>query len=259
MSFLGIQSKINLGRAFGIPIRLDISVVILAAYFVLVSKSISIGITYALILLISITAHELGHSLAAIKLGCRVRDITLSLIGGVASISDFTTDKRKELIIAISGPAVSLVLCGIGDSYIRFISPFIPIATLNNIYGILFFFNMWLFLFNIIPAFPMDGGRIFRALLSYKLSHLKATFIAARLGKILAVCFGIWSIYDFNIFRICIAAFVFQAATNEYLMACHEAGTNRTYKSEDDNEVVISPPPYNNKKRPSFTDIFKER
>ena len=161
--------------------------------------------------------HELGHALMARRFGIKTHDITLYPIGGVARLARMPRAPGAELLIALAGPAVNFVLAagllpllflGGGDlGYTSVLGVFLE--TLLSV-------NLMLGLFNLIPAFPMDGGRVLRALLSGWLGRMQATVIAATVGRVLAVCFGVAVLlWTQNPIQIALAAFIYFAAQGE--------------------------------------------
>jgi Zn-dependent protease len=253
------QNGYEIGRVFGVPIRLDWSLIILAVYFSLTAGSFLIGVTAAILLMTSVALHELGHTYSALKFGCRVKDITLMLIGGRASLYDMPREPWKEFVVAASGPLVSAILW-LGGRQLLLVFGGIPLLARMIIY--LAMINKMLFLFNLIPAFPMDGGRLLRAALSQRIGRLRATFIASRVGRIAAVMIGIWGVVDnFDFFRILIAIYIYQAAGAEYRMVQAEAGIGGGFfggrEPPPDDQVYISPPPY--RRGRDIADVFKDR
>ena len=169
--------------------------------------------------------HELGHALMARRFGIQTRDITLYPIGGVARLERMPRAPGAELLIALAGPAVNfaiaavlwpLLLLGAESASLS-----MPVVFLECLLSI----NIFLGLFNLVPAFPMDGGRVLRAFLSNWLGRLKATVIAARVGRVLAVCFGVAVlVYTQNPIHIALAAFIFMAARAEEAQVRAEEG-----------------------------------
>ncbi|OVE76220.1 hypothetical protein BVX97_02185 [bacterium E08(2017)] len=225
------KSSYKLATIWGIPIRANISMFILLIFIAweLSSFAGAWAVPFALLLgfllFSSIALHELGHSFVALKKGCKVKGITLALIGGVASMESVPDKPKDEFQMAIAGPLVSLSLAGIAYG-LRF-----AIYSETNefrymaayFFEVIGFLNLLLGCFNLIPAFPMDGGRVLRALLTPKKGRLKATYIAARIGKVLAILFGIYGLHEFfleketyGIFKVAIALFVYSGADNEY-------------------------------------------
>ncbi|HYE03485.1 MAG TPA: site-2 protease family protein, partial [Phycisphaerales bacterium] len=182
---------------------------------------------YALALVLSVfgcvVLHELGHSLAAARYGVRTRRITLLPIGGVAALERIPEDPRQELVIAAAGPLVNVIIAAGIFAGLSLAGPrpelmdrglegyLSPERFLQSLMGI----NIVLVLFNLLPAFPMDGGRILRALLAMAVDHHRATMIAARIGQALAVVFGIIGLLSGNVVLVLVALFVFLGAEAE--------------------------------------------
>lgn len=250
-------SSYRIARVWGIPIKLDISLI---ALLVMLSFNFGLwgGLAMAVGLLTSIVLHELGHSIVAIHKGCRVREITLMFMGGAAQMERIPTRPLDEFLMALAGPAVSFLLGGLclwGGSYVplRILRHFVGDLNIVQWIGVV---NWGLVVFNLLPAFPMDGGRILRSALTPKFGRLRATAIAARLGKIMAVLFGIFGLTQENWILVVIAFFVFISAGNEYRMVEMQEADRRhgfggwssfgggSRSESDDDRVVISPPPY---------------
>jgi Zn-dependent protease len=253
------KGQFEIARVWGVPICLDLSLILMAVIFVFRNGSLVMGLLSAAILLASILLHELGHTAVALSYGCRVRDITLLLLGGRATLIDMPRGPWREAWMAAAGPLVSLLLglCGF-----FFAGIFPARSLLGGVCWYLQYVNFSLLIFNLIPAFPMDGGRIFRALLESRLGRQRATFIAFRVAQVLAVCMAIWAVVDgFDIILLLIAYFVFSSSKAEYEMVKAESrygyGGFGGYGGPGDDSVIISPPPYGT--RDEVTDIFKER
>ncbi len=157
--------------------------------------------------------HELGHSLVGIRYGFPIDSITLWLFGGIAQLTDQSQDWRQEFNIAIAGPAVSVVL-GLVSYVVMIILP-IQFDAARFIFGYLAVMNTALAAFNMLPGFPMDGGRVLRALLTRNRLFTKATQIAAEVGKGFAVVLGVVGLILFNIFYIGLAFFIYIGAAGE--------------------------------------------
>ena len=253
------KGQFEIARVWGVPICLDLSLILMAVIFVFRAGNIFWGLISAVILLGSVLLHELGHTAVALSYGCRVRDITLLLLGGRATLVDMPRGPWREAWMAAAGPLVSLLLGLCGFFFAR-ISP--DGSLLMFICWYLQYVNFSLLVFNLIPAFPMDGGRIFRALLESRLGRHRATFIAFRVAQVLAVCMAIWAVVDgFDIILLLIAYFVFSSSKAEYEMVKAESRYGYDgfggYGGPGDDSVVISPPPYGT--LDEVTDIFKER
>ena len=179
----------------------------------LVGSPLLWGLGVAVALFVSVLVHELAHSLYALRKGGRVRGITLLMVGGVSEISEPPEKARQEAVMALVGPLVSLVLGGL------FFAVHAASAAVSFNLRFAFFYlgtlNVFLGLFNLLPAFPMDGGRILRALLTDRMGAIRATTVASRGGKVFAVFFGLWGLVTFNIFLLLVAFFVFIGAEAE--------------------------------------------
>lgn len=183
------------------------------------------GIIIVSLLFVLVTLHELGHSFAARSFGVPVQQIVLLPIGGVAQLKHMPRKPIQELIIALAGPAVNVALVLIlGTIAILFnMNVLNPLTILSSgfalsfstIFGYLFLYNIILALFNMLPAFPMDGGRVLRALLAMRFDYGKATNFAARIGQAFAVLLGIYGLFNGGIFMIFIALFVYTGASQE--------------------------------------------
>ena len=275
-----LKSSYQLCTLFGIPIRLDASLIILFIILISSYRDPVWGIGAGLVLLLSITLHELGHSLVAKAFGCRVKDITLMIIGGCASMVTLPQKAWQELLVALAGPAVSLVLGLLG----LFVLPQLVVDSSRELAQFIVlqvgYLNAGLFLFNLLPAFPMDGGRVLRALLQqFFMGKAKATWIASRIGKFIAILFALsvlWS-WLFNQFeswyftRLLIAYFIYRSAEQEYRMVLMEEGRepftpfwgsffNRQHDEppEDDGKVVIGPAPYDRWGGKTRVDIHRD-
>ncbi len=272
------NTAFKVAKVWGIPIKLHVSLIALLIYIVVMVLASGGGLPEIILLLcileplilLSIALHELGHSFVAIRKKCRVREITLLCIGGVAQMEQIPQRPRDEFQMAIAGPAVSLTIglaLFFGGNYIRTASSNVWI----DIFGTTLYWvgqaNFFLTGFNLLPAFPMDGGRVLRALLTPKLGRLRATFVAARMGRIVAVLFGLVGWFGLKGLRyfppdnwplIIIAFFIFAAAGNEYRAERIKEARRRQASGggwdpfaaawgpppDPEDQVVISPPPY---------------
>lgn len=207
-----IRQKIPLGRVMGIPLGLDYSWFVI---FVLLTWSLAgsyyptefknwppalywlMGVVTALMFFGSILLHELGHSVVALRYKIPVRRITLFIFGGVAEIGAEPPSATAEFVIAIAGPAVSLVLA-LGFSAMKLI-----VADVTPLWGLakyLAYINFAVFFFNLIPGYPLDGGRVFRAIVWAVTGNMRrATLVAANVGRLFGFVFifvGVWRIFS---------------------------------------------------------------
>jgi Zn-dependent protease len=279
-----LKMEYRIGRVWGIPIKIHISLLILLIYVAsgpvsttvrengllsglgtLLLTTLQVSLIFA-----SIALHELGHSFVAIRKGCRVHEITLMFIGGAAKMDKMPSRPKDEFLMAIAGPIVSLCLSAIGLGS-GFLLIFVGSgALLHHIAYVLLITgaaNLLLALFNLVPAFPMDGGRVFRALMTPRHGRLKATYYASRIGRTLAIAFFIIGIFGTgegtflssgSPSLILISIFIFITADKEYRMVqFEELMKQRGFGSAwpgmrpppqevavDDDTVLISPPPY---------------
>jgi Zn-dependent protease/CBS domain-containing protein len=176
------------------------------------------GLALVLSVFVVIVVHELGHALVARRYGIQTRDILLLPIGGIASLERMPAKPSQELAVAFVGPAINLVLAGLIWLGITIAGGSTHLTEATSIGGALASQLMWinvaLAVFNLIPAFPMDGGRVLRALLAMRLGQERATDIASALGKVFAVAIGVFGVFA-NPLLILIAIVVWLGATQE--------------------------------------------
>ena len=176
-----------------------------------------------------VTLHEFGHALTAQRFGVRVPHITLLPIGGVASLERMPDKPTQEFLIAIAGPLVNFAIAAIVFPII-FFSGNLTVMSLGNVGTILggteppgvitvllflFYVNIALGIFNLLPAFPMDGGRVLRAILALGMSYVDATRIAVVVGRLMAIIFALWGLLNRDIFLLLIAFFVYVGGGSE--------------------------------------------
>lgn len=215
-------ANLRLGRAFGIDLFIHWSFWLLPIWFFLshLSAGVSDAVAWVAFILAvfgCVLLHELGHALMAARFGIGTRDITLYPIGGVARLERMGTRPVEELWIALAGPAVNVVIAlvlGVGLVTLS-MSP-VPLADATGDVRLWQWFpqallvtNVALVLFNLVPAFPMDGGRVLRALLEMGLGRLNATRVAVLVGAILAGLFGLAGLFTGNIMWCLLAVMVF--------------------------------------------------
>ena len=179
------------------------------------------GVIFILSIFACVVAHELGHALTARKYGIKTRDIILLPIGGVARLEKMPDKPVQELWVALAGPAVNVVIAVVLALILYISGSFSPVSQFSNTSASflerLMAVNIFLVLFNLIPAFPMDGGRVLRAVLATQMAYTKATQIAANLGQGIAVLFGIVG-FLYNPFLLLIAIFIWIGAGQETSM-----------------------------------------
>lgn len=216
------------GSIAGIPIRIHLTLVFLLAWIALSPAVTGVrpqatlaGILLVVVVFAIIVIHELSHALMARRFGVETREILLLPIGGIASLEQFPERPSQELAIALVGPAINLVLAGLLWLGIMLGRGSVDPAAATTIWQLfvvqLMWVNLWLALFNLIPAFPMDGGRVMRALLAMRLGRLRATDVAAALAKVIAAVFAMLGLL-FNPWLILIAVVVWLGARQEAAM-----------------------------------------
>ena len=166
-----------------------------------------------------VVLHELGHAFMARHYGIPTLDITMYPIGGVARLTRMPSKPKEEFMIAIAGPAVNVAIAGVlfvvNEIIGTNVSLFEAMNTQANVLGLLMWINLGLVVFNMMPAFPMDGGRVFRAALATQMEYRVATHIAALAGQAVAVVFAIYGIMNGMWTLPFVAVFVFIAARQE--------------------------------------------
>ena len=228
---MGFKSSFPIGRIHGIPIRIHVTFLLVIPFLAysfgqrfaeaarlagatpgrLAGPPWLWGLAVSMALFASVLVHELAHSLYALRHGGKVRSITLHMVGGVAELA---TPPRNEALMALAGPATSLALGGI----------FVGLARLtagtdqpNVTFGLFYLgqLNLVLGLFNLLPAFPMDGGRVLRGALARKIGIVRATRIAARFGRAFALLFAVAGFLTLNIVLLFISFVVHVGAEAE--------------------------------------------
>ena len=263
--------KFRIGSAFGIPIQLDLTFLFVLPLFAwIIGSQVEywaaqlslfpgvaldaatltdgatpwlLGVAAAVGLFAGVVLHELGHSLVAMRFGFPIESITLWIFGGIAQLTDMPEDWRQEFAIAVAGPVVSVAL-GVG-CYALFQTVPVGLPEVRFVVGYLALMNVVLAAFNLLPGFPMDGGRVLRAILASSLPFAQATRIAAEIGKLFALLLGLFAILQFNVVLIAIAFFIYVGASSEaqqtVMKAAFEGVTVRDVMTPDDEVVTVSP------------------
>jgi Zn-dependent protease/CBS domain-containing protein len=224
-------------KLWGIPLYLDITFLIVLPFFAwVIGRAIQqdvlplalgvderwrvgwmpflLGFIAAIGLFVSVVLHELGHSIVAQKYGVKVKSITLWLLGGVAQFEEMPRQRGAEAVVAIAGPIVSIA---IGLVCWALLQP-VPVdwPAVRFVLGYLAVMNIVLAVFNMIPALPLDGGRVLRSLLALRMSHMRATQLSAGISKFFALALGLLGILPpINPWMIVLALFIYMAVNAE--------------------------------------------
>jgi Zn-dependent protease len=220
-----MKSSWRIGRVAGIDVHLHFTFLILLGWVALSHylqrqnwRDALGGLAFTLSLFTIVVLHELGHALTARRFGIRTRDITLLPIGGVARLERIPENPKQELLVALAGPAVNVVRAALFLGVLM-VGAELPAAKEFKLVGghflaKLMWINVSLAVFNLLPAFPMDGGRVLRAVLAMRMDYVRATNIAASIGKGMAWVFASVGLFT-NPFLIFIALFVWIGAAQE--------------------------------------------
>ena len=226
-----MKTSIQIGTIMGIPIKLHITFLLILPVFAWIFANnppefgfndvepvilrYGLGMASAILLFTCVLLHELGHSYVALKHGSKIQGITLFLFGGVSSMEEIPRNPKTELKMALAGPAVSLL---IGVSLLTIHGFLNTGSSYFRILWLIGYVNIILFVFNLLPAFPMDGGRVLRAWLAGNMSYINATHAAAGVGKMFAIFMGIFGFITVStggVWLILIAFFIYIGASEE--------------------------------------------
>lgn len=209
----------KLGQILGIDVSLHWSLLLLIGLTALTGGGLLGALLFAAVFG-CVLLHELGHSMAARQFGIETNSIVLLPIGGIATLERMPRKPIQELWIAVAGPLVNVVIASVLYFSMDAIKALAP-STLG-FFQVLLVANVSLVLFNLLPAFPMDGGRIFRSLLAFRLPYGRATEIAASAGRVVAVGLGLTGLFYGHFMMALVAAFVFYAGSAEARMVAEE-------------------------------------
>jgi len=213
-------------RVAGIQLRIHITFLLLIAwlafgYYAQGGSAVAASrVIFVLLLFLCVVLHEFGHAFAAKAFGINTPDITLLPIGGVARLERMPEEPVQELIIAVAGPLVNVVIA-LGLFVVGGAQGLLNRSMVEGggLIAQLLTINIMLVLFNLLPAFPMDGGRVLRALLATRMSYARATQVAATVGQGFAFIFGFLGLFGPNPFLLFIALFVYIGASQEAALA----------------------------------------
>lgn len=242
--------SINLFRVFGIQLAVHASFVLLLAYWGyqgwleggLPGMAWSVGLI--VLFFVCVILHELGHSLTARRYGINVPRIMLLPIGGMAEMDRIPRKPSQELLITVAGPAVNFLLMALllplvwrglaqGED--------ILVYSVDGVVYQLWWANLIMGVFNLAPVFPMDGGRIFRALLALKLPYLRATWWAVMVGRVLAIGLIAWGLYTDRLMLAVLFTFILFAGNNEYQVALRREQEEAYWRELARQAVAVSP------------------
>jgi Zn-dependent protease/CBS domain-containing protein len=234
-----MKSSFQIGKIIGIPISIHFTFLIILALFawsfstssvsllgfiigygalsIDLSLKVILGIFLAILLFVCVILHELGHSYVTQKYGYKINGITLYIFGGVSLAEEIPHDPNMELKIAVIGPAISIFLGSVFYGFYLLMNASdssISNQIVSITVGTLAFYNVLLGAFNLIPAFPIDGGRVLRSILASRIEYGRATKIASNVGKVFAIGMAVFGIF-FNIWLVLIAVFVYIGASEE--------------------------------------------
>jgi len=214
----------QVGKVFGIPIRVHLTFFLLLIFIGFYGSRLQgarsglYGILSVILIFLCVIIHEMAHSLVARSYGVKVKDIVLLPIGGVSEMEELPQKPKQEILVALAGPATSIVLALIFYFAFLFFTPGVRSFKISIFQGSLFlnlfFINLILAIFNLLPAFPMDGGRVLRGILGLKLDLLKATKIAVGIGEFFAIFLFFFGLF-FNPWLALIAIFIYLGAEGE--------------------------------------------
>ena len=241
MVLLIMRWSLNVATIAGTAVRIHITLLLLLVWLGTIfyrqggAEAAWQGTIFIVLIFLCILLHEFGHVFAARRYGVKTRDVTLWPFGGISSMERMPDKPGEELIVAVAGPAVNVVIAAV---LLLWLGPRFDLANLTTIEDPAVSLavkvaaaNIILVVFNLIPAFPMDGGRVLRAILAMRMGNARATELAATIGQGFAIVFGVLGIF-YNPMLIIIAAFIFLAASGEATQAQLRAVAQGTLVSD---------------------------
>ena len=218
-------NSLQLGTIGGIKVKVHWTFALLIGWIIFINmragsttENTFWSVLFILLIFVCVVLHEFGHAFAAKRFGIKTRSITLLPIGGLARLESMPEQPRQELIVALAGPVVNLAIAALVFPFVNLSDAFtegsIVAVHAGNLLPSLFSVNVVLAVFNMLPAFPMDGGRVLRALLGFKLERHVATKVAASIGQAIAIGFVLFGLF-YNPILAFIGIFIFLGAQSE--------------------------------------------
>lgn len=245
------KTSFEICKLFGVPVKVDLSLLLLAGMFVFSysrampgepGASLVAGLLSALAMAVALLAHEAGHAAVALARGCRVHEITLMFFGGRATMSRLPSAPLARAAISLAGPGAGLLLWLLS---LRLAGVFAGARVLYFIFWETARISLYLSLFNMIPALPLDGGHVLRDVLTHFKGRAYSTFVSSKVSFGIAVAMGIYGLLRGRFFLVFLAFFIWSAAKAEL---ARSAFGGDDPDDLDDDVVVISPPPYGKEK-----------
>lgn len=229
---------VRLGNIYGIAIRVHFTFLFLLA-FLLLATTLAHGwlsglrsLLFIVLVFLCVLLHELAHSYVSVRYGLRVRSITLLPIGGLALMEDLPREPRQEVHIALAGPAANFVLALWLGVLLWVVNPgvsFQPVLSGEALVPSLFWANLYIALFNLIPAYPLDGGRVLRAWLTARMDYIDATRHAVTVGQFFSLLFILAGLVGWEPWLVVIGLFVFWAALADERVTVLQSALERIY------------------------------
>lgn len=244
-----MKRSVKLSSVNGIEITMHWTFLILLAWVIganavsgLVFEKIIWSLVFIVLVFLSVVAHEVAHLIAASRFGIETAEITLLPVGGISNFERLPKNAKEEILISMAGPLVNLAIAGLLLPFIQDYQPIWKIVShfdviyANDVLYKLHLVNLALFAINLIPTFPLDGGRILRAVLGLRMNYFKATFIVVVTGKLVAAAFFIAGIFQVSLLLLVIALLIFFAVqAEEYVLHLRSLVRGLTF-----GEVVVN-------------------